>query len=58
MSGIYFRPRWLQAVLNMQVPAEHSKEVNDCKNLVKTLVMGIESRHFTLVDQLLYISTC
>ncbi|CAN7108366.1 unnamed protein product [Brassica rapa subsp. narinosa] len=33
----------VQAVLNMQVPAEHSKEVNDCKNLVKTLVMGMKT---------------
>jgi len=30
----------LQAVLALQVPVEHSKEVNDCKNLIKTLVMG------------------
>lgn len=30
----------LQAVLNLQVPVEHSKEVTDCKNLIKTLVMG------------------
>lgn len=30
----------LQAVLNLQVPVEHSKEVNDCKHLIKTLVMG------------------
>lgn len=30
----------LQAVLNVQTPVEHSKEVNDCKNLIKTLVMG------------------
>jgi len=36
------RPHWLQAVLNLQVPVEHSKEVNDCKNLIKTLVMGTE----------------
>lgn len=31
---------YLQAVLNLQVPVEHSKEVNDCKHLIKTLVMG------------------
>lgn len=30
----------LQAVLALQVPVEHSKEVNDCKHLIKTLVMG------------------
>lgn len=30
----------LQTVLNLQVPVEHSKEVSDCKNLIKTLVMG------------------
>ncbi|XP_010436242.1 PREDICTED: probable transcription-associated protein 1, partial [Camelina sativa] len=33
----------VQAVLNLQVPAEHSKEVNDCKNLIKTLVMGMKT---------------
>jgi transformation/transcription domain-associated protein len=37
------RPHWLQAVLNLQVPVEHSKEVNDCKNLIKTLVMGMKT---------------
>lgn len=31
---------FLQAVLNLQVPVEHSKEVNDCKHLIKTLIMG------------------
>lgn len=31
---------WLQAVLNLQVPLEYSKEVSDCKHLIKTLVMG------------------
>lgn len=36
-------PHWLQAVLNLQVPVEHSKEVNDCKNLIKTLVMGTDT---------------
>lgn len=36
----YFPIPWLQAVLNMQVPVEHAKEVNDCKHLIKTLVMG------------------
>lgn len=34
---------WLQAVLNMQVPVEHAKEVNDCKHLIKTLVMGMHN---------------
>ena len=29
--------------MNLQVPVEHSKEVNDYKNLIKTLVMGTES---------------
>ncbi|KAG7584206.1 Protein kinase-like domain superfamily [Arabidopsis suecica] len=33
----------VQAVLNLQVPVEHSKEVNDCKNLIKTLVMGMKT---------------
>lgn len=33
----------VQAVLNMQVPVEHAKEVNDCKQLIKTLVMGMLS---------------
>ncbi|XP_047320592.1 transformation/transcription domain-associated protein-like [Impatiens glandulifera] len=33
----------VQAVLNLQVPLEHSKEVNDCKHLIKTLVMGMKT---------------
>ncbi|KAL8246880.1 hypothetical protein R6Q59_008096 [Mikania micrantha] len=33
----------VQAVLNIQVPVEHSKEVSDCKNLIKTLVMGMKT---------------
>ncbi|KAM6591803.1 hypothetical protein CsatA_014408 [Cannabis sativa] len=33
----------VQAVLNVQVPVEHSKEVNDCKHLIKTLVMGMKT---------------
>ncbi|KAK4791103.1 hypothetical protein SAY86_031516 [Trapa natans] len=33
----------VQAVLNMQVPLEHAKEVNDCKHLIKTLVMGMKT---------------
>ncbi|XP_050292389.1 uncharacterized protein LOC126733218 isoform X1 [Quercus robur] len=33
----------VQAVLNLQVPVEHSKEVNDCKHLIKTLVMGMKT---------------
>ncbi|CAL9237379.1 unnamed protein product, partial [Arabidopsis halleri] len=33
----------VQAVLNFQVLVLHSKEVNDCKNLIKTLVMGTKS---------------
>ncbi|KAK6924485.1 PIK-related kinase, FAT, partial [Dillenia turbinata] len=33
----------VQAVLNLQVPTEHSKEVNDCKHLIKTLVMGMKT---------------
>ncbi|GMI76972.1 hypothetical protein like AT2G17930 [Hibiscus trionum] len=31
------------AVLNLQVPVEHSKEVSDCKNLIKTLVIGMKT---------------
>lgn len=27
-------------MLNFQAPQEHSKEVGDCKQLIKTLVMG------------------
>lgn len=34
---------FLQAVLNLQVPVEHSKEVNDCKHLIKTLILGNKS---------------
>ncbi|KAE8010614.1 hypothetical protein FH972_006971 [Carpinus fangiana] len=33
----------VQAVLSVQAPVEHSKEVNDCKNLIKTLVMGMKT---------------
>lgn len=33
----------VQAVLNLQVPLEHSKEVSDCKHLIKTLVMGMKT---------------
>ncbi|KAM7263761.1 hypothetical protein ACFE04_001444 [Oxalis oulophora] len=33
----------VQAVLNVQVPVEHSKEVSDCKHLIKTLVMGMKT---------------
>lgn len=33
----------VQAVLNLQVPVEHSKEVSDCKHLIKTLVMGMKT---------------
>lgn len=33
----------VQAVLNLQVPVEHSKEVTDCKHLIKTLVMGMKT---------------
>ncbi|KAM1426046.1 hypothetical protein TB2_017954 [Malus domestica] len=33
----------VQAVLNLQITVEHSKEVNDCKHLIKTLVMGMKT---------------
>ncbi|XP_057469291.1 transcription-associated protein 1-like [Actinidia eriantha] len=33
----------VQAVLNVQVPVEHSKEVSDCKHMIKTLVMGMKT---------------
>ncbi|XVE82488.1 hypothetical protein DITRI_Ditri16bG0008800 [Diplodiscus trichospermus] len=33
----------VQAVLNLQVPMEHSKEVSDSKNLIKTLVVGMKT---------------
>ncbi|XP_059645489.1 uncharacterized protein LOC132287044 [Cornus florida] len=33
----------VQAILNLQVPVEHSKEVSDCKHLIKTLVMGMKT---------------
>lgn len=39
----------LQAVLNLQAPLEHSKEVNDYKNLIKTLVMGTDDIAFRIV---------
>ncbi|KAJ6743970.1 ATAXIA TELANGIECTASIA MUTATED ATM -RELATED [Salix purpurea] len=34
---------YIMAVLNLQVSVEHSKEVSDCKNLIKTLVMGMKT---------------
>ncbi|KAG8383733.1 hypothetical protein BUALT_Bualt04G0044600 [Buddleja alternifolia] len=33
----------VQAVLNLPTSVEHSKEVNDCKHLIKTLVMGMKT---------------
>ncbi|GFY88006.1 phosphatidylinositol 3- and 4-kinase family protein with FAT domain-containing protein [Actinidia rufa] len=33
----------VQAVLNVQVSVEHSKEVSDCKHMIKTLVMGMKT---------------
>jgi transformation/transcription domain-associated protein len=33
----------VQAALNLQVPPEHSKEVSDCKQLIKTLIMGMKT---------------
>ncbi|KAJ0977297.1 hypothetical protein J5N97_012771 [Dioscorea zingiberensis] len=33
----------IQAALNLQPPLEYSKEVNDYKNLIKTLVMGMKT---------------
>ncbi len=35
-------PFLVQAALNLQVPPEHSKEVMDCKQLLKTLIMGTD----------------
>ncbi|PKA60897.1 Serine/threonine-protein kinase ATR [Apostasia shenzhenica] len=33
----------MQAVLNLQPPLEYLKEVNDYKNLIKTLIMGMKT---------------
>lgn len=33
----------VQAALNLQMPLEHSKELSDCKQLIKTLVMGMKT---------------
>ncbi|KAL9689521.1 hypothetical protein QQ045_009907 [Rhodiola kirilowii] len=33
----------VQAVLNLQPPSDHLKEVTDCKHLIKTLVMGMKT---------------
>ncbi|KAL2520396.1 Phosphatidylinositol 3- and 4-kinase family protein with FAT domain [Forsythia ovata] len=33
----------VQAVLNLSGPVENSKEVGDCKHLIKTLVMGMKT---------------
>uniref|UniRef100_A0A7N0UBU8 Non-specific serine/threonine protein kinase n=1 Tax=Kalanchoe fedtschenkoi TaxID=63787 RepID=A0A7N0UBU8_KALFE len=33
----------VQAVLNLQAPSEHAKEVTDCKHLIRTLVLGMKT---------------
>ncbi|KAG6555625.1 hypothetical protein Mapa_002860 [Marchantia paleacea] len=33
----------VQSALNLPVPPEHSKEVSDCKQLIKTLIMGMKT---------------
>ncbi|GAB2282828.1 hypothetical protein Dimus_017364 [Dionaea muscipula] len=33
----------VQGLLNLQVPTDYSKEVNDCKQLIKTLVIGMKT---------------
>ncbi|KAK9678784.1 hypothetical protein RND81_11G233100 [Saponaria officinalis] len=38
----------VQAVLNLQVPTEHSKEISDCRHLVKTLIMGMKTIFWTI----------
>ncbi|KAI4325437.1 hypothetical protein MLD38_030838 [Melastoma candidum] len=39
----------VQAVLNLQVPWEHAKEVSDCKHLIKTLVMGMKTIIWSII---------
>ncbi|XP_074308594.1 transcription-associated protein 1-like isoform X2 [Silene latifolia] len=38
----------VQAVLNMHLPTEHSKEISDCRHLVKTLIMGMKTIFWTI----------
>lgn len=33
--------KFLQTVLNLQPPLEYTKEINDYKSLIRTLVMGM-----------------
>ncbi|KAG5224365.1 FAT domain-containing family protein [Salix suchowensis] len=43
IDWLSMKDAFLGAVLNLQVSVEHSKEVSDCKNLIKTLVMGMKT---------------
>ncbi|KAG1327763.1 Phosphatidylinositol 3-and 4-kinase family protein with FAT domain [Cocos nucifera] len=40
----------IQAVLNLQAPLEYSKEVSDYKNLIKSLVMGMKTIIWSIIN--------
>lgn len=42
----------VQTALNLQIPPEHAKEVTDCKQLIRSLVMGMK----TLIWSITYVN--
>ena len=38
----------MKAALNLQMSLEHSKELSDCKQLIKTLVMGMNTLFWSI----------
>ncbi|CAM6100600.1 unnamed protein product [Calypogeia fissa] len=47
----------VQSALNLPIPPEHAKEVSDCKQLIKTLIMGMKTlvwsiTHFNAQQQM------
>ncbi|KAL3681984.1 hypothetical protein R1sor_000006 [Riccia sorocarpa] len=40
----------VQSALNLPVPPEHAKEVSDCKQLIKTLIMGMKTLVWSITN--------
>lgn len=40
----------VQTALNVQIPPEHAKEIADCKQLIKTLVMGMKTLVWSITN--------
>ncbi|KAL2624095.1 hypothetical protein R1flu_008340 [Riccia fluitans] len=40
----------VQSALNLPVPPEHTKEVSDCKQLIKTLIMGMKTLVWSITN--------